>query len=152
MGFRNDYRNLIRGVGPPHQRGVVGIIIEGNMMFWGNAIFQSIWLCPNPICHIKHLKYIAELPPPPTSFPVAVGTNLSLGEVMYLLDVGLSILGVTNHPSVPSPLVLGPSALEIWIDVASFQESLNIANPELQPRSQNKYQSKTRNSLSKMTS
>lgn len=91
----------------------MGIVIQGNMMFGGNAIFQPIWFYPNQSCCLKHSKYIVELPPPLASFLVANGTNPSLEEVKYLSNIGLIVSGVSYHTLVPSIPVLVPSPLEL---------------------------------------
>lgn len=138
LGSHNDYRNLIRRVGPPYQRGIVGIVIEGNRMFGGNAIFLPIRFSPNPICHFKHSKYIVELSPPPASFPVATRTNLSLEELKYLTDVGLIVCSVFDHSLIPSDSLETPSSLELYIDVKSFPKAPNFFDPDLRPKFQNK--------------
>lgn len=117
-------------------------------MFDGELVFQPIWFCLNPIYHLKHSKYITDLPPPPISFPIAIGTNLTNEEVKFLLFASVPISGVQPHPTIPSASIMMPYPFELWIDMISFLKSPNFANPEMHPQSQNKHQYKTRNSLS----
>ena len=137
---RDECRNRIRSVGYESRAGVIGIAVHGTRVLDGIPRPAWIWFCPNNICLRSRLRrFVGALPPIPDSIPMSSGTNASPEELEFLLAQGLRVEGWTRQPST-----IGPTAVDLAIDVNHFPERVSLQNPTLRLMSRNGKQCRQR--------